>query len=91
MADKQQIMSRYVKVGQFPTIIDDIHESEFRSFHVLRLILEMIEREDSKDTIMEVMALLSSYPQKAVNKKEVTKVMDLDEENSPDLQEEEKN
>jgi len=44
-----------------PTVNDKVHESIFRSYHILEYVLIMVERGDSKDTIMEVVKLLK-YP-----------------------------
>lgn len=41
-----------------PTIIEGIHESCFRSFHILERVLTMVERDDSKETIFEVVEFL---------------------------------
>lgn len=47
------------KIQQLPTFIDNTHESCFRSYHVLNLTLEMIERGDSKETIFDMVEFLS--------------------------------
>ena len=41
-----------------PTVIDKVHESCFRSYHILNHVLKMVERGDSKETIFEVVELL---------------------------------
>lgn len=51
-----------------PTSIDKVHESCFRSSQILGHVLKMVERGDSKDTIMEVVQLLSDNPQQKKHK-----------------------
>lgn len=46
------------KIQSMPTIIEGIHESCFRSFHILERVLTMVERDDSKETIFEVVEFL---------------------------------
>lgn len=41
-----------------PTTKEMIHESVFRSYHILEYVLIMVERGDSKETIQEVVNLL---------------------------------
>ena len=43
-----------------PTVNSNIHESVFKSYHVLAKVLEMIERGDSKETIQEVVSMLGN-------------------------------
>ena len=45
-----------------PTSIDKVHESVYRSYHILDHILVMVERGDSAETIAEVAELLKSRP-----------------------------
>lgn len=45
-----------------PTTLDNIHESCFRSYSILEYVLEMVNREDSKETIFQVVELLREYP-----------------------------
>lgn len=45
-----------------PTILEQIHESCFRSYHILDKVLEMIQRGDSTYTIFEVVKFLKEYP-----------------------------
>jgi len=44
-----------------PQTYEKIHESIFRSYHILRFIIEMVERGDSKETIIEVYNFLNNY------------------------------
>jgi hypothetical protein len=44
-----------------PTTIDGIHESRFRSYAVLEYVLKMVERGDSKETIIEISSFLKGY------------------------------
>lgn len=41
-----------------PTVIDNTHESCFRSYHVLIHVMTMMERGDSKETILDTIKLL---------------------------------
>lgn len=45
---------------EMPTVVDNVHESCFRSYHILRQVLIMIDRDDSIETILEVVDLLRS-------------------------------
>lgn len=76
MTNNKQILDKYIKIGHFPTIIDDVHESAFRSYQILKILLEMIKRNDSRETMIEIITLLTSFPPKVMNRREVTKVMD---------------
>ena len=40
------------------TTDDNVHESMLRSYHILELVLEMIERGDSKESIFDVVKFL---------------------------------
>lgn len=48
------------EIQEMPTVIENIHESCFRSYQILYHILTMVERGDSKQTIMEMHQLLNS-------------------------------
>lgn len=41
-----------------PTVYENVHESIFRSYHILDKVMEMIERGDSKESIKEIVAYL---------------------------------
>jgi len=45
-------------IKELPNTINNIHESCFRSYHILSQVLEMIERGDSKETISEIVEYL---------------------------------
>jgi hypothetical protein len=49
-------------IQKMPTSIDKIHESCFRSYHILRQVLVMVDRGDSKETIFEVANMLRENP-----------------------------
>lgn len=55
-------MSNLKTIQKMPTKLENIHESVFRSYHILDHVLKMIEREDSKETIFEVVEFLKCYP-----------------------------
>ena len=42
-----------------PTLIGNTHESVYRSYHILLYVLEMINRGDSKETINDIVQMLS--------------------------------
>lgn len=46
------------EIKKTPISIENLHESCFRSYHILDKVLEMIGRNDSKETINEVVELL---------------------------------
>ena len=43
----------------FPTVLNNTHESCYRSYHILKVVLEMVKRGDSKESIEEVSELLA--------------------------------
>lgn len=51
-------MVRISSILEKPTIIDKNHESLYKSYHILNYVLDMVQRGDSKDTILEVVAML---------------------------------
>lgn len=46
------------EIKNMPLVKEHIHESTYRSYHILNMVLEMIERGDSKETIVEVVNFL---------------------------------
>ena len=73
--------SRFLDVEAFPTILDDIHESVFRSTQILKIVFEMLQRNDSRETIIEAVLLMTAFSPKTMKrpiKEEIVKV-DLDE------------
>ena len=52
-----------------PRIIGDLHESCFRSYHILEQVLLMVERGDSKESIFEVVEYLREVEDKKEDKK----------------------
>jgi hypothetical protein len=55
-------MENLSDIQKMPTSIDKIHESCFRSYHILRQVLVMAERGDSSETIFQVANLLRENP-----------------------------
>lgn len=55
-------MESLIKIQSIPTTIDNVHESAFRSYHILNQVLKMVDRNDSRDSIFEVVELLKSNP-----------------------------
>ena len=49
-----------VEIKEMPTVVDNRHESLFKSYHVLEQIRQMLERGDSKETVLEVIEFLYS-------------------------------
>jgi hypothetical protein len=49
------------EIINLPTVVNNTHESVYRSYHILRKVLEMIERGDSKETIFEFVEFANSY------------------------------
>ena len=45
-----------------PQTFEKIHESIFRSYHALQYLIEMVERGDSKETIIEIINFIRNYP-----------------------------
>jgi hypothetical protein len=46
------------QIKELPNTVNNIHESVFRSYHILYKVLELIERGDSKETILEIVNYL---------------------------------
>lgn len=42
------------EIKKLPTSIDKVHESCYRSYHILAYVLTMVERGDNKETILDV-------------------------------------
>lgn len=49
------------EITEMPTCLGNSHESVLRSFHILDLVLEMVERGDSKETIQETAEYLRMH------------------------------
>ena len=49
------------EIINLPTVVNNTHESVYRSYHILAKVLEMIERGDSKETIFEFVEFAKSY------------------------------
>jgi len=41
------------EINELPTVINNVHESSYRSYQLLKKIIEFIERGDSHATMME--------------------------------------
>lgn len=52
------------EILELPQTIDNVHESCYRSFHILRKVVEMVNRGDSKETINEMVELLNNTQKK---------------------------
>lgn len=48
------------QIKGMPTVINNTHESCYRSYTMLKFVLEMVERGDSRETIKAVVDLLNS-------------------------------
>ena len=46
------------EIAKKPTSYNNIHESVFRSYHLLDYVITMVERGDSKETIFEMVEFL---------------------------------
>lgn len=51
-------------IQNMPTTHDNFHESILRSYHILEYVLGMVERGDSKETILDVVEILQEAPYK---------------------------
>lgn len=45
---------KLARIKALPTERGSMHESLFKSYHILEIVLEMVKRGDSKETIFEV-------------------------------------
>lgn len=46
---------------EMPTSLEKNHESILRSYHILRKVMEMVNRGDSKETINELYNFMVSF------------------------------
>jgi hypothetical protein len=49
------------EILNMPSIVNNIHESTYRSYHILNKVLEMVKRGDSKETIQDIAKLLTEF------------------------------
>ena len=61
---------RLQDILELPVVVDNIHVSVYRHPCILNYVLKMIDRGDSKETIHEIVILLTSYEPKANKKAE---------------------
>jgi hypothetical protein len=75
-------MATITEILKFPTLIDNNHESLYRSYHILNLVLKMIERGDSKETIFETVEFIKESPrenrQEAIIEAKIEAIKSLD-------------
>ena len=50
----QEVIPELIVIQNKPTVVDDMHQSVFRSHAVLNYIMKMVKRGDSKETIEDV-------------------------------------
>jgi len=48
------------EIIEMPTVINNTHESIYRSWHILELVTLMLKRGDSNETILEVIIYIQS-------------------------------
>ena len=51
-------MNTLKQIQAMPTTLENIHESCFRSYDILKQVMIMVERGDTKQTIFEVVEFL---------------------------------
>jgi hypothetical protein len=49
------------KIKEMPTSLDGISPSEMRSYNILEKVMIMIDRGDSKETIIELLEFFQDY------------------------------
>jgi hypothetical protein len=55
-------MNMITDITDKPQIIDKVHESCYRTYHILNYVMIMLSRGDSKETIKEVVDFCKHYP-----------------------------
>ena len=55
-------MNTLKQIQAMPTTLENINESCFRSYDILKQVMIMVERGDTKQTIFEVVEFLQEYP-----------------------------
>lgn len=48
------------EIIEMPTVVDNVHESVFRAYHTLYYVKTMVERGDSKETIIDFIDFIRS-------------------------------
>lgn len=46
------------EIKQMPTVIDNVHESCYQSYHILEFVKSMIHRKDSIESIRQMICYL---------------------------------
>lgn len=52
-------ISTFAEIARTPTVIDNMHESLFKSYQTLKYVKKMLQRGDSKETILDLLTLLN--------------------------------
>jgi hypothetical protein len=55
-------MNKLLDIMQMPTVIDKIHESPFRSWHILNYVETLLERDTPPDVVLEIVRSLRTAP-----------------------------
>jgi len=57
-------MNIFKSIVNSPTVINNVHESSYRVYHILEQVLKMVKRGDCPETIVEVVEYLRGFPEK---------------------------
>ena len=57
----QIVEPKLSEILNYPTVVDNNHESVYRSHQILMYVLEMVKRGDSKETIWDVYYFLATH------------------------------
>jgi hypothetical protein len=66
-------MSELINISRFPIVYKGVHESIFRSYHILKQVKTMIERGDSAKTIIEAIDVME-YHKELVERSETLEI-----------------
>lgn len=48
------------RIRSMPVVVNTVHESVYKYYHILEYIKKMLERGDSNETILDILSLLES-------------------------------
>ena len=62
MAMSNDTLQDLDEIRRYPTVIDKVHESVYRSFRVLRLVSTLLEKGVPGDVVLDVILLCDAAP-----------------------------
>ena len=53
------------EIIKMPKVMNNVHESSYRTWGILEYVEQMVSRGDSKETILEIIKFMKYYPEKS--------------------------